>query len=117
MPKNVSVTDLSGLYLLPGLIDSHIHLGGSGRGSASPDEYVPARLVRDTQVYLAIGVTTGRLHDRSRRRHGTVTVRRCLRQHDGASPRPDQDLNGQRSLLISVKTILSCMLKVDVQGR
>ena len=58
LPKNAPVEDLSGLYLLPGLIDSHIHLGGSAGGSASPDEYMPSRLVRDTQVYLAMGVTT-----------------------------------------------------------
>jgi imidazolonepropionase-like amidohydrolase len=58
LPKDVPVTDLSGLYVIPGLIDSHIHLGGSGGGSASPDEFVPSRLVRDTQVYLAMGITT-----------------------------------------------------------
>ena len=58
LPKDVPVTDLTGLFLLPGLIDSHIHLGGSGGGSASPDEYAPARVVRDTQVYLAMGITS-----------------------------------------------------------
>ena len=57
-PKGLPVTDLSRLYVIPGLIDSHIHLGGSGGGAASPDEYMPSRLVRDTQVYLATGVTT-----------------------------------------------------------
>jgi imidazolonepropionase-like amidohydrolase/ABC-type polysaccharide/polyol phosphate export permease len=57
-PKGVPVTDLSGTYVIPGLIDSHIHLGGSPGASTSPDEYAPSRLVRDTQVYLALGVTS-----------------------------------------------------------
>lgn len=58
LPKDVPSTDLSGFYVIPGLIDSHIHLGGSAGGSASPEEYAPSRLVHDTQVYLATGVTT-----------------------------------------------------------
>jgi imidazolonepropionase-like amidohydrolase/ABC-type multidrug transport system permease subunit len=57
-PKGVPVTDLSGSYVIPGLIDSHIHLGGSPGASTSPDEYAPSRLVRDTQVYLALGITS-----------------------------------------------------------
>lgn len=57
-PKGVPVTDLSGLYMIPGLIDSHIHLGGSAGGSATAEEFVPSRLVYDTQVYLALGITS-----------------------------------------------------------
>jgi len=52
------VTDLSGFYVIPGLIDSHIHLGGSAGGSVFPAEFVPSRLVHDLQVYLALGVTS-----------------------------------------------------------
>ena len=57
-PRGVPVTDLSGLYVLPGLIDSHIHLGGSAGSSATAEEFTPARLIHDLQAYLALGVTT-----------------------------------------------------------
>jgi len=58
LPKGVPVIDLSGLYMIPGLIDSHIHLGGSGGGSVTPEEFMPSRTVHDTQVYLALGITS-----------------------------------------------------------
>lgn len=58
LPKGVPVTDLSGLYMIPGLIDSHIHLGGSGGGSVTPQEFTPDRIIHDTQVYLALGITS-----------------------------------------------------------
>lgn len=58
IPKGVPVTDLSGLYVIPGLVDSHIHLGGSAGGSIGAEEFVPSRQVHDTQVYLALGVTS-----------------------------------------------------------
>jgi imidazolonepropionase-like amidohydrolase/ABC-type multidrug transport system permease subunit len=58
IPKGVPVTDFSGLYMIPGLIDSHIHLGGSGGGSSSPEEFAPSRVVRDTQIFLALGITS-----------------------------------------------------------
>ena len=56
-PKRVPVTDLSGLYVIPGLIDSHVHLGGSAGGSVLVEEFVPTRLRHDLQSYLALGVT------------------------------------------------------------
>jgi imidazolonepropionase-like amidohydrolase/ABC-type multidrug transport system permease subunit len=58
VPKGVPVTDLSGLYVIPGLIDSHIHLGGSAGGAKGAEEFVPSRQVHDTQVYLALGITS-----------------------------------------------------------
>lgn len=58
IPKGVPVTDLSGLYVIPGLVDSHIHLGGSAGGAAGAEEFVPSRQVHDTQVYLALGITS-----------------------------------------------------------
>jgi imidazolonepropionase-like amidohydrolase/ABC-type multidrug transport system permease subunit len=58
LPRGVPVTDYTGFYMVPGLIDSHIHLGGSAGGSVTPEEFVPSRLVRDLQVYLAMGVTS-----------------------------------------------------------
>jgi imidazolonepropionase-like amidohydrolase/ABC-type polysaccharide/polyol phosphate export permease len=77
-PKGVPVTDLSGSYVIPGLIDSHIHLGGSPGGSVSSDEYSPSRLVRDLQVYLALGITsfvslTDHIEDLQRLQHDVAS--------------------------------------------
>ena len=36
IPANAQVTDLTGKTLLPGLIDAHIHIGGSGRRVGGP---------------------------------------------------------------------------------
>lgn len=58
LPEGATVDDLSGSYLVPGLFDSHIHLGGSGGGNASMAEYSPQRQIHDLQVYLALGITS-----------------------------------------------------------
>lgn len=58
VPEGVPVTDLSGLYMIPGLIDSHVHLGSSGGGSVSSAEYAPPRFLHDLEVYLATGITS-----------------------------------------------------------
>ncbi len=57
-PDVGETTDLSGQFLIPGLIDSHVHIGGSGGGAAESDEFAPDRMVHDLQVYLAMGVTS-----------------------------------------------------------
>lgn len=57
-PLGEALTGLDGLTLIPGLVDSHVHVGGSAGGSSSPGEYLPARVLRDLQVYLALGVTS-----------------------------------------------------------
>ena len=58
LPQGMPVTDLSGLYMIPGLIDSHVHIGGSPGGSVSASEYIPSRIIHDLQVYLAVGITS-----------------------------------------------------------
>jgi imidazolonepropionase-like amidohydrolase/ABC-type multidrug transport system permease subunit len=58
LPAGATVDDWSGRYLVPGLIDSHAHLGGSGGVGASPQEHAPERQVRDLQALLALGVTS-----------------------------------------------------------
>jgi imidazolonepropionase-like amidohydrolase/ABC-type multidrug transport system permease subunit len=58
LPEGVPVTDLTGLYMIPGLIDSHVHVGGSGGGSVSSAEFAPPRFIHDLQVYLANGITS-----------------------------------------------------------
>jgi imidazolonepropionase-like amidohydrolase len=51
------VDDLAGGFLIPGLIDSHVHLGGSGGIGRAPAEWTAERQVRDLQACLALGVT------------------------------------------------------------
>lgn len=58
LPEGIPVTDLSGLYMIPGLIDSHVHLGSSGGGSVSSAEFAPPRFLHDLEVYLATGITS-----------------------------------------------------------
>ncbi|MCW3050936.1 MAG: Amidohydrolase family protein, partial [Chthonomonadales bacterium] len=58
LPEGAPVTDLSGLFLMPGLIDSHVHIGASAGGSTSAVEYRPSRIVHDLQAYLGQGVTS-----------------------------------------------------------
>lgn len=57
LPEEATVVDLTGRYAVPGLIDSHVHIGGSAGGNVSMDEFMPARTIRDLQTYLAFGVT------------------------------------------------------------
>ncbi len=52
------VEDWGGKFLIPGLIDSHVHWGGSGGVGDSPEELSNLRLERDFGATLAAGVTS-----------------------------------------------------------
>ena len=58
IPANARVMDLPGKTLLPGLIDAHIHIGGSGGGSADPREFTPIAVENSLLSYLKFGVTS-----------------------------------------------------------
>ncbi|MDE0514165.1 MAG: amidohydrolase family protein [Gammaproteobacteria bacterium] len=58
VPANARIVDLEGKTLLPGLIDAHIHIGGSGGGSADPREFTPAAVENSLLSYLKFGVTS-----------------------------------------------------------
>ena len=58
VPANARVLDLAGKTILPGLIDAHIHIGGSGGGSADPREFTPTAVENSLLSYLKFGVTT-----------------------------------------------------------
>jgi imidazolonepropionase-like amidohydrolase/ABC-type multidrug transport system permease subunit len=58
VPPGAVQDDLAGRVLVPGLIDSHVHLGGSGGVGLTPDEYGLARQARDLDALLGMGVTS-----------------------------------------------------------
>ena len=58
IPADSRVINLSGKTLLPGLIDAHIHIGGSGGGSADPREFTPTAVENSLLSYLKFGVTS-----------------------------------------------------------
>ena len=58
VPAHARVINLDGKTLLPGLIDAHIHIGGSGGGSVDPREFTPTAVENSLLSYLKFGVTT-----------------------------------------------------------
>jgi imidazolonepropionase-like amidohydrolase/ABC-type polysaccharide/polyol phosphate export permease len=58
LPAGAISEDFTGRYLIPGLFDSHIHLGGSGGVGGSMVERSEDRQVHDLGSYLAAGVTS-----------------------------------------------------------
>lgn len=55
-----SVIDGTGSSVLPGLIDSHVHLGIGALGESVPDEVQGAAMVNQFRTFLQYGVTTVR---------------------------------------------------------
>ena len=58
LPEGATVEQLDGRFLIPGLIDSHVHWGGSGGDGSSPIEQTGDRLEHDYGATLAAGVTS-----------------------------------------------------------
>jgi imidazolonepropionase-like amidohydrolase len=58
LPDGAETEDLTGRFLIPGLFDSHIHLGGSGGVGGGVVEQSDERQIHDLQAYLASGVTS-----------------------------------------------------------
>ena len=58
LPMGAQTEDLTGRFLIPGLFDSHVHLGGSGGVGSSLVERSEEREVHDLGAYLAAGVTS-----------------------------------------------------------
>src|SRR5207248_6621889 len=53
-----AVVDLAGRYLVPGLIDLHVHPGMMVGLRMDPNGLSPERMMHDLQVWLRYGVTT-----------------------------------------------------------
>jgi len=56
-PEGVQVIDARGKFVIPGLWDSHIHIGGSAGGLVSPEEFSPQQMELNWRAYLYNGVT------------------------------------------------------------
>jgi len=51
------VIDAEGRYIVPGLIDAHVHLGGSAGTASSFEEFTPEQFELNLRAYLYNGVT------------------------------------------------------------
>src|SRR5262249_35154552 len=58
VPAGARVIRAEGKYVLPGLIDTHMHIGGSGGGSADKREFTPQAAANNFKSYLLFGVTS-----------------------------------------------------------
>src|SRR5437764_13380655 len=56
--SGAAVVDLAGRYLMPGLIDLHVHPGMMVGLRMDPNGLSPERVIHDLQVWLRYGVTT-----------------------------------------------------------
>jgi imidazolonepropionase-like amidohydrolase len=57
-PDGAQVTDLAGRYLMPGLIDLHIHISAVQDLAQNPRFYTRQNIEKDLRQYAAYGVTT-----------------------------------------------------------
>ncbi len=57
-PERVQVIDARGKFVIPGLWDSHIHVGGSAGGLVSPEEFSPEQYELNWRAYLYNGITS-----------------------------------------------------------
>jgi imidazolonepropionase-like amidohydrolase len=57
-PAGVQVIDARGKFLIPGLWDTHIHIGGSAGGSVTVEEFSQEQFALNWRAYLYNGVTS-----------------------------------------------------------
>ncbi len=57
-PERVQVIDAQGKLVIPGLWDSHIHIGGSAGGLVSPEEFSPEQYELNWRAYFYNGITS-----------------------------------------------------------
>ena len=58
LPQGATVLRMAGRFILPGLIDAHVHIGTSGGGTAYPEEFTPQTVADNLRSYLIFGVTS-----------------------------------------------------------
>jgi imidazolonepropionase-like amidohydrolase len=76
IPRNAQILDASGKFLIPGLVDSHLHLTGAGEPNGSREFFLP--------LLLANGITTVR--DMGGYLESLVPLRRDIRQGKRLGP-------------------------------
>ena len=85
---NFIQVDLHGGYVLPGLIDAHVHLSGSGEADSqfyAPTGQMALKILSNAQKNLAAGITTVR--DLGGWSELEFDVRRSIQRGDFAGPR------------------------------
>jgi imidazolonepropionase-like amidohydrolase len=86
--EDVISLDFSGRYLLPGLIDSHVHLSGSGEADSEvkiDNVSMTLKILQNARKNLAAGITTVR--DLGGWNELEFAVRRSVRHHDFSASR------------------------------
>lgn len=58
VPAGAETVDLTGKYVMPGIIDLHVHLAVSAGLATDPAMITPENIQRDLRTYAAYGVTT-----------------------------------------------------------
>jgi imidazolonepropionase-like amidohydrolase len=84
----VILLDLQGKYVLPGLIDAHVHLAGSGEADSqfgAPTGQMALKILSNAQKNLAAGITTVR--DLGGWNELEFDVRRAIQRGEFAGPR------------------------------
>ncbi|MDQ2691361.1 MAG: amidohydrolase family protein [Chloroflexota bacterium] len=87
-PEDSISLDLDGQFVLPGLIDAHVHLTGSGEADSrfhADAKSMPLTVLRNAQKNLAAGITTVR--DLGGWNETEFTVREWIRRGEFAGPR------------------------------
>jgi len=77
--------DASGRFVVPGLIDAHVHLGGSAGAAASFEEFTPEQFELNLRAYLYNGVTA--VLDMGAMRDLILEWRRMEREGELLAPR------------------------------
>jgi imidazolonepropionase-like amidohydrolase len=58
VPPSAPVTDLQGKYIMPGIIDLHVHLGATVGLEQNEKFFTPENVEKDLKTYASYGVTT-----------------------------------------------------------
>ena len=78
--KGGTEIDISGMYILPGFVDSHLHIHDIQSGQGVPSEYV-------LKLWLAHGITSGRTLSHKKTMAWEMNMKRRLEKNEITGPR------------------------------